>query len=250
MPEQKDWKRLVRARMKKTGESYTTARAQILRRSGPPDASSRSPRREERDEARTPRSAMRDVAASPKLAELAGMSDDAVRAKTGRDWAEWVRELDARGAVSMPHRDIARLVHESYGVPDWWTQTVAVGYERIRGLREIGQRRGDGSDSRTFEASKSKTFAVSVSRVYRAFSHKATRERWLPGVALKIRTSTRDKSMRITWPDGTSVHVYFVAKGPKKSQVALQHVGLSERQEVTASKEYWTERLEALFGVL
>ena len=32
MPRQKDLKRLVRARMKKTGEAYTAARAQIIKK--------------------------------------------------------------------------------------------------------------------------------------------------------------------------------------------------------------------------
>jgi hypothetical protein len=32
MPTQKDFKRLVRARMAKTGEAYTAARAQLLRK--------------------------------------------------------------------------------------------------------------------------------------------------------------------------------------------------------------------------
>jgi hypothetical protein len=219
MPEQKDRKRLVRARMQKTGESYTAARSQILKQSLPSD--------------------------DARLAEMAGMSNEAVQAKTGRTWRQWVRELDAIGAVSMQHRDIARRVHEDFGVPGWWTQTVTVGYERLRGLREIGQRRGRGG-SGTFEASKSKTFPVPVGRLYRAFADAALRERWLPGVEMKVRTSVRDKSMRITWGDGTSVHVYFVAKGPEKSQVAVQHVGLADRADAAARKEFWTERLKAL----
>ncbi len=90
-------------------------------------------------------------------------------------------------------------------------------------MREVGQR-CDGQ----FQASKSKTFAAPISRLYRSFSVKRTRGRWLPDVDLKIRTSTVDKSMRMTWPDGTSVNAYFTAKGPKKSQVAIQHVGLSK----------------------
>src|SRR5919112_6349551 len=35
MPREKDLKRLVRARMKKTGEAYTAARAQLLRKQTP-----------------------------------------------------------------------------------------------------------------------------------------------------------------------------------------------------------------------
>jgi hypothetical protein len=219
MPEQKDLKRIVRARMQKTGESYTAARAQVRKQSLPPDA---------------------------RLAELAGMSDDVVRSKTGRSLKQWVRDLDAIGALSMPHGEIARHVHEDYGVSGWWSQSVTVAYERIRGLREIGQRLGSG----TFDANKSRTFAVPVSRLYRAFAHKATRERWLPGVAIKIRTSIRNKSMRITWSDGTSVHAYFVAKGPRKSQLAVQHVGLADRKDMTARKEYWAERFDALDELL
>jgi hypothetical protein len=86
--------------------------------------------------------------------------------------------------------------------------------------------------------------------LYRAFADRATRARWLPGVEMKIRTAIRDKSMRVTWPDGTSVHVYFVAKAERKSQVAIQHVGLPDRRDVTARKEYWSGRLEALQAVL
>ena len=118
-------------------------------------------------------------------------------------------------------------------------------YERIRGLRAIGQRRGG-----KFDASKSKTFPAPLGRLYRAFSVKRTRERWLPGVDLKIRTSTVDRSMRITWPDGTSVHAYLTGKGPRKSQVAVQHMGLESRKDVDARKAFWAERFSALGEVL
>ncbi len=145
----------------------------------------------------------------------------------------------------MPHREIARHLRESNEVSGWWAQTVTVGYERIRGLREVGQR-CDGQ----FQASKSKTFAVPISRLYRSFSVKRTRGRWLPDVDLTIRTSTVDKSMRMTWPDGTSVHAYFTAKAPKKSQVAIQHVGLAKKKDVASRKEFWTERFAALGEIL
>jgi hypothetical protein len=44
MPRQKDLKRLVRARMKKTGEAYTTARSQILKSRNQNPARELSPR--------------------------------------------------------------------------------------------------------------------------------------------------------------------------------------------------------------
>ena len=223
MPIHKDFKRLVRGRMQKTGESYTTARAHLLK---------------QKPAAPVP-------PASVDYAQLAGRSDAILKANTGCTWERWVKVLDRAGAYTWPHRDIAKHVHEKYKVPSWWAQTVTVGYERIKGLRAIGQRR-DGS----FEATKSKTFAVPLARLYSAFHDGRIRARWLPGVALTVRTATREKSMRITWPDRTSVEVGFTRRGPGKSQVALQHGKLPDRAAATDVKQYWAERLSALEEVL
>jgi Domain of unknown function (DUF4287) len=211
MPKNKDLKHLTRSRMKKTGESYTAARAELVKKS------------------------------KLGLAERAGMSDRVVEEKTGRSWAEWARLLDARGARSMIHRDIALYLSEEHGVPGWWAQMVTVGYERIRGLREPGQKR-----SGEYEAGKSRTLPVSLSKLYRAFSVARSRERWLPGVKWTVRTAIPDKSMRVTWEDGTSVEVYFLAKGPEKSQVAIQHRKLATKAQVAEAKAFWGERLERL----
>ena len=220
MPTNKDFKRLVRARMQKTSESYTSARVHLLKK--PPLS-----------------------IATPDYAKLAGMSDAAVKAKTGCNWERWVWALDRVKAYEWPHRQIADYVHEKYQVPGWWTQTVTVGYERIKGLRAIGQRRGGG-----FEASKSKVFAVPLARLYRGFSDARTRGRWLGGLDLKVRTAKRDKSLRITWPDATSVEVYFTGKGATKSQVSVQHRKLPDRATATKLKEFWAERLAALGQIL
>lgn len=145
----------------------------------------------------------------------------------------------------MPHREIAAHVSEEFDVSGWWAQMVTVGYERIKGLREIGQRR-DG----TYEANKSKTLPVPVARLYRAVRGKRLRARWLPGVELEVRTAVPEKSMRVTWDDGTSVDIYFVAKGEAKSQVAVQHRKLGSKADVARRKEYWGERLGALAALL
>ena len=120
-----------------------------------------------------------------------------------------------------------------------------MGYERIRGLRQRGQRR-DG----TVEANKSKTFAVPIGSLYRAFSTKRQRERWLPGVDVTVRKSTRDKSIRFLWEDGTPVEAYFTAKGNAKSQVQVQHRKLPSKTAATEAKEYWADRLGDLAEML
>ena len=247
MTTQKDFKRLVRRRMQKTGEAYTTARTHLVRR--PPKSSSTSPesgvRSPENDtfpaEIPSPNAGL----PTPDYAKLAGMSDSAIKAKTGCTWARWVAALDYAGAHTWPHAKIAEHVHQKYKVGDWWAQTVTVGYERIKGLRVIGQRR-DGA----FEASKSRTFPVPLARLYRAWSNPKERERWLGEPKLAVRTARANKSMRITWPDATSVEVLFYAKPGRKSQVAIQHRKLPDRGSGLRMKAFWAERLEALAAAL
>ena len=232
MPANKDFKRLVRGRMQKTGEAYTTARAHLLKQK---PAAAAAP------------AAARSSTAPPAAdyATLAGRSDAIIKERTGCTWERWVKALDHAQAYTWTHREIAKHVHEKYKVPGWWAQTVTVGYERIKGLRAVGQRR-DGS----FEATKSRTFSVPLVRLYRAFHDARTRAQWLPGVDLTVRTATRGKSMRITWPDRTSVAVGFSGRGQGKSQVAVQHEKLADRAAQVRMKQYWAERLDALRQVL
>lgn len=224
MTRNKDLKRLVRARMTRTGESYTAARAQVVKKSG--DLAGPA----------TP---------APGYAALAGMADEKVLAKTGRTWAQWVAVLDGHGAASMKHADIARMIGERYDTPDWWTQTVTVGYERIKGLRGIGQRM-DG----TYEASKSRTFGVPVGKLFDACAKPASRRKWLGDAALKVRTSNRPKSIRLRHDDGSVVILGFLSKGRTKSSVAVQHTKLPSRDAVAQRKEYWEVRLAALGKLL
>ena len=219
MPRNKDLKRLVRARMEKTGEAYTAARAQVTRKS-------------------------KKVDPPVDYAALAGMSDEKVQAKTGLAWKQWVERLDGAGAAQMTHRDIAALLKTVYEVPDWWSQTVTVGYERIKGLRALGQR-VDGS----YEATKSRTFDVPVAELFDAWADAGIRRRWLKET-VKVRTATAPKSMRIGWSDGAIVAVGFMAKGDARSSVAVQHTKLPDRETANRLKEYWSERFDALGALL
>ena len=231
MPANKDLKRLVRARMKKTGEAYTAARAQILKK----PKSKPSPRL----------AAALSSAPKQDYAALAGMSNASIKAKTGCNWDKWVKSLDYYGADKMSHREIADLVQKKYKVGDWWTQTVTVGYERIKGLRARGQRR-DGS----YEATKSRTFDVPITTLYEAFADKSVRDRWLDGTEVKVRTATAPKSIRFGLADGAIVAVGFIPKGKTKSSVAVTQAKLPDRETAERLKSYWTDRLQALGEVL
>jgi hypothetical protein len=219
MTRHRSFKRLVRARMEKTGESYAAARARLLAAEEPTEG------------------------AEPTLAT----SDDAIRDRTGRGWEEWFDLLDDWGAAERPHREVARWVAEQQGVDPlaWGAQAVTFSYERTRGLRAAGEH-ADG-----FAITATKTVAVPVDRLYDAFVDEALRAKWLPEDELRVRTATKPKSARFDWGDGTTrVNVGFVAKGDEKSSVAVAHERLADGEEAERMKAFWRGRMVALKELL
>ena len=169
------------------------------------------------------------------------ISDAAVQAKTGRDWAEWFKLLDAEGAAAMSHREIAIHLRERRGLSGWWSQMVTVAYEQARGRREIHQ------TSRGYQVGVSKTMPVSVDALFTAWENEASRQRWLGDEPITIRRATPPKSMRITWSDDqTNLDVSFWDKGPAKSTVQVQHSRLADREDVEAKRTFWRAALARL----
>jgi hypothetical protein len=220
MPKKKDLKRVVRTRMQKTGESYTTARLHLVKKQTP-------------------------VAASPDYAGIARLSDESVKKATGSDWSRWVEILDNAGGQKMSHQELVADLRQQHNTPSWWTQMLAVGYERIRGLRASGQQR-----SGDWSLSKSKTIAAPLAKLYAAFSNARRRALWLTGAKITVRGATPDKSMRLRWEDGSPIDVGFLAKGAGKSQVAIEHRKLASKEEADRLRAFWGERLEALAAMM
>jgi hypothetical protein len=217
MTTQKSFKRLVRARMEKTGESYTAARANLLRADETPE--------------------------EPK--PVFTVSDDAIRRRTGRGWEEWLEILDTWGAMDQRHPEIARWLREEQNVDGWGSQAITVSYERARGMRAVGEH-ADG-----FAVSASKTVAVPVERLYEAFADASLRERWLPDGELRERTALPHRSLRYDWADGaTRVIVGFEAKGDAKSTASLSHERLPDAAEAERMKGFWRERVANLKELL
>ena len=240
MPREKDLKRLVRARMQKTGEAYTAARAQVLRKPRATKRAGTSAGAATADAA-VAEPAHATQAEQKDYAAIAGMSDAAIEEKTGCDWALWVHALDIAHAYELSHREIAKLVKEKWDTPSWWTQMVTVGYERIKGLRERGQQR-----SGTFTMNRSRTFGVDVERLYDAWANGRRRNRWMGETGVKVRSATPPKSMRLQLPDGGIVVVGFWPKGSGKSSVAIEQARLPDRATSERVKQLWSERLDAL----
>lgn len=224
MTTQKSFKRLVRARMEKTGQSYTTARAALLNVEQPPQ-----PAR----------------SAQAVEAPVFTVSDEIIRRRTGRGWEEWLDLLDAWGAVARRHGEIARWVAEAHGADGWSSQAITVSYERARGLRAVGEQR-DG-----FTVTATKTIAAPVQRLYEAVAEEELRARWLPGAQLRERTATPPRSARYDWGDGsTRLVASFIAKGEAKSAIAISHEKIPDAAEAERLKAYWRERVVALKQML
>jgi uncharacterized protein YndB with AHSA1/START domain len=217
MTTQRTFKRRVRERMDKTGESYTAARRILISHGDRPD----------------------EPVFEPPL------SDDALAAATGHGWQHWLARIDEWDGTRLTHTEIARRLVSELDVAGWWAQSITLGYERARGMRAPGQH-ADG-----FSVSASKTVGVPVERLWAAWGDEALCERWLPGADLRVRTATAPRSARYDWEDGsTRVHVTFASRGEDKSTVTVSHERLPDADTADEMKAWWRERLAALKPLL
>lgn len=218
MTTQKTLKQRVRTRAARTGESYTAARAQVLRKADPPP---------------------------PDAMTLTGMTDDALQRGSGKTIAEWLDILDAWGATERTHTLIARWLVSEHGIGGWWAQSVTVGYERARGMRARHQQPGG------YAVSVTKTINADGDRITNALTDASLRSGWLPDAPMRPRTTTRGGSVRFDWDDPPSrIAVFLVAKGAAKTQVALNHEKLPDPEAAERMKLMWRERLGALKELL
>jgi hypothetical protein len=222
MTKEKSFKRHVRERMSKTGESYATARRQASQK---------------RD---------RVHAASHRLATTADRpSDEKVEAATGQPWEVWFSVLDRWGARERTHREMAAFLIEEHGVPGWWAQTITVSYERARGMRLKHQQ------AHGFTIYASRTIAGPIDVVFDAFVSSRSRRKWLTDGSMKLRGSQPSRLARFDWGDGsTRITASFEEKGPAKTTVAMAHERLPDPDEAEAAKAAWRRRLSDLKAFL
>jgi len=131
MTKQRTFKRRVRTRMAKTGESYSAARRMLI--------------------------------ATPEQSA-------ATHKATGRTDEEWFALLDDWGAADRTHAEIARWLAEQEGVSGWWAQMLTVAYEQARG-RRLPHETPDGfrvTASRTIAVPVSELFTAFTAEAQRA----------------------------------------------------------------------------------
>lgn len=247
MTQLKKLKKAIRARSRKTGESYMTARRQVLLA------------RQKRRSLTLP-SAPRP-APSPALRATSltkgAVGEAAVLKKTGHGFDHWFAALDAFGAAQKGHTATARHLYGDHGVPGWYAQGITVAYERARGLRAVNQAcTGD------FQVSVSKAVAASVAEVVAAFGNARQRGRWLvgadPGLAGALKaafagtkakgvTLKDDGNARLRYPwDGTTVEIYITGKPKGGATVVAFNIKLADAAQVERRRGQWRVALEAL----
>ena len=172
------------------------------------------------------------------------MSDAAVKAKTGKDWAGWFAVLDRAGAASLDHKAIVALLSDTHGVPAWWRQMVAVEYERARDLRARHQ------TASGYSVAVSRTLATSLPKLYAAAATEATRAKWFPKGKFESSSQTRDKYFRGAWGKGARLEINFYSKGADKAQLAVQISKLPGKADVEAQREIWKAALGKLQKLL
>lgn len=212
MTRQRSFKRLVRARMERTGERYAAARAALLHAEPAPGGQ------------------------QPPLAT----SEENIRRRTGRGWEQWFDQLDEWGAAERTHRDIARWVAEQLGIGPlvWEAQAITGSYERARGLRAVGEM-ADG-----FRITASRTVGVPLEQLYDAVVDPSRRAGWW-ATELRERTATRPTVAHFDAAEGR-VHATFAAKDAGRSTVFVEHARLADAAQADVMRTRWRAALSTL----
>lgn len=214
MTRQESFKLRIRERMAKTGERYGAARRVLIDRSV-------NGRR-------------RSWVAEPE------MSDDSIRAATGRGWDEWCDVIDAWPGHNDGHTAIAAYVRDEHGVDGWWAQSVTVGYERITGLRLPYQQ-----PNGTFSAGKSRTVAVNATALREMLLDDGDRSYLFPGFDTELKSRPASKTIRIAIGPGTAeIALYGLPDG--RTKISIAHDRLPAPADVDVWKAYWAEWLVAI----
>jgi hypothetical protein len=167
------------------------------------------------------------------------VGDNAIKAKTGKTWSQWIALLDRAKSYEKPHKEIAAWLNRERGLSPWWSQTVTVGYEQAKGLRVLHQK------TNGFEISVSRTLSVSTTRAFTAWRNVRSRKRFLDE-SLTLRTATSPKSLRFNRGDETMIEIRIASKGSDKCQVAVQHFKLKTASSAAAMKKYWAKILDSM----
>lgn len=253
-------KSLIRARMAKTGERYTTARRHVLAAAtaapGTPAMPGVRPAAALTSSVPAPGDGAVRASTRPAADARGAVSEARVVERTGHDLAYWFRLLDAFGAAAKGHTASARFLRTDHGVDGWYSQAITVLHERARGIRTVNQR-----VTGVFAFGASKTVPAPVPEVRAAFEDRRARRGWTRGLdagllaALAagvdgrqgpgfVPRSRGQVSCRFPW--GTSrVEILLMPRPDGRTVIHVDHAKLASRADVEARRPLWKAALAA-----
>lgn len=193
------------------------------------------------------------------------MTDADAAAATGKAWEDWYRLLDASGGPTPGRRAITDRLMKEHNLAPWWAQTIAVEYERARGLREKDGR------PKGYAICVTKTIAAPAERVFDAFGDAAVMGEWLgPGAKAEFQEGgtfstgdgnrgsytkvARPKTLRFSWEaddpaDLSTVELKLTPNGAKCGLV-LNHERIQTRAHADGLRAAWSAAIDRLKRVL
>lgn len=189
---------------------------------------------------------------------MPGVGNEAVRGATGRDWEQWHAWLDGQEARELDHKGRVALLAD-LGLSGWWCQTVAVAYERARGLRQVGQAQGG------FQVGVHRRFPGSSPEAWRALTSAAGRRIWLretpplkegeaftlaDGTRCEVRVLVPQERVRMRfhppgWERPSTLQV-AVLERPSGAALLFHQENMPDDRAREAMRERWKAALTAL----
>lgn len=198
------------------------------------------------------------MAASGSQRERVG--DERLIEETGRGWEEWLAALDDAGAAELRHPEIVRLIADlEDGLSGWWEQTIAVGYEQERGLREVGETASQG-----FEIGVRRTVPLSPAAAWDAATGADALGKWLGGWIPDLREGARftavnesvgevrtikpGERIRLRWrparTEADTVVQLTVAPAATGATIGIHQEKLADNAQRELMRGYWKRALE------
>lgn len=198
----------------------------------------------------------------------ATISDAAVRARTGKSWAQWFAMLDRWGARERTHKEIAAHLHRDLDVTPWWSQMITVEYERRQRGRKIGERPAAAGFSldvqRTVKSSPQTAFDsfLSAEHLVKWFTKKARADLRVGGAYSNSDGDTGEfltleppRRARFTWDNkrhcpGTIVEFTVRPSGNGKVAVRVTHSRLKTARDREKMKQGWNWAMDSFKSYL
>ena len=243
-------KSVIRARARKTGESYTTARRQVL--ASRPATPQTVPKAEPETKAPAPAPGAPPVR-DPRVPRGELSNKTAIKS-TGHDLEYWFKVLDRFGKVNG-HTKAAEFLSSEHKVQAWHAQMITVTWERSRGLRQENQ-----SCTGTFQVSVSRSIPASPDWIAHFINDAKARKEWLKTSSPALRKAmeeafANDKRMemkkagyarmRYKWLSSV-VELRVYGKPGLKSSIVADSSELPDADVVAVRREAFAQALDRL----